>query len=723
MNHPCPYCDKKFTKAVNVTTHIRSIHIRDRLFVCETCGKSFGTNGALKEHKITHSDERPYQCSHCDKKFKNLPRLKSHEDIHNNTNYVCPHCGLQLNTKRTLKMHMVVHSDQKKYKCHSCGNEYKRSKALKNHLILHTGLRPYSCPFCDKTFANGSNCRSHKKKSHPIELAAMEAAGEVHVTTNIPKLEHLQPKEPPDLTKCVKIDKMLSEVVCDNSNTEGNILTTDIVPCKFEFENDEVKEEFNNKVAMEITVEALQGDLCDDKFEHELNTVDLVTESVDSEKSEEEVVLTTRRRGRPKKTESPVTEVPVKDEPEIEDTYEYQLMYDCEPVIKDDDDDDDGDADNFTTYENDQSEIQELEKELENLSEYEKPKKRKTRKTKEAISQPVTCGICDRVFEKLCKLDYHMRSKHGSEKLPFVCSKCPKRFSCESKVKLHENVHLPDQLKMVHPCPYCDKKFTKAVNVTTHVRSIHIRERPFVCEECGKSFTTNGALKEHKITHSEERPYQCAHCDKKFKNLPRLKSHEDIHNNTNYVCPHCGLQLNTKRTLKMHMVVHSDQKKYKCHSCGNEYKRSKALKNHLILHTGLRPYSCPFCDKTFANGSNCRSHKKKAHPLQLAAMEAAGEVQIATNIPKLEHLQPKDIRDQVRNNTLNNTSEMSLSIPSASIQTSHLQPTPSLHDCMDPMSDMQHNNLQSDLIDYGDHNSIMNMQVVALSSNSSIVNM
>lgn len=81
--------------------------------------------------------------------------------------------------------------------------------------------------------------------------------------------------------------------------------------------------------------------------------------------------------------------VPVKEEPDVEDSYEYELMYDCEPVIKDDDDEDD-DNGNFAAYENDQNEIQELQKELENLSEYEKPKKKRTRKTKEANSQPVT---------------------------------------------------------------------------------------------------------------------------------------------------------------------------------------------------------------------------------------------------------------------------------------------------------------------------------------------
>lgn len=54
---------------------------------------------------------------------------------------------------------------------------------------------------------------------------------------------------------------------------------------------------------------------------------------------------------------------------------------------------------------------------------------------------------------------------------------------------------------------------------------------------------------------------------------------------------------------------------------------------------------CPFCEKSFANGSNCRSHKKKAHPVELAQLEASGEVLPSANIPKLEHLQPKYIKE------------------------------------------------------------------------------
>lgn len=47
---------------------------------------------------------------------------------------------------------------------------------LQNHNNLHTGRRPYTCPFCSRTFANGSNCRSHKRRMHPEELRMYEAS-------------------------------------------------------------------------------------------------------------------------------------------------------------------------------------------------------------------------------------------------------------------------------------------------------------------------------------------------------------------------------------------------------------------------------------------------------------------------------------------------------------------------------------------------------------------
>ncbi|XP_059618617.1 oocyte zinc finger protein XlCOF6-like [Phlebotomus argentipes] len=269
------------------------------------------------------------------------------------------------------------------------------------------------------------------------------------------------------------------------------------------------------------------------------------------------------------------------------------------------------------------------------------------------------CAFCSRVFYRKFSLRDHIFTMHVKSGLAFACSKCPKRFATNRSLYFHERTHLPDAERRIHRCPCCEKMFLNKSGLKTHIDAAHIGEKPFTCEECGISFVTKARLTEHQVAHRKERPYQCSSCSKAFKTLKYLKNHKKCHEVEGVVCPHCGLTLKNKATLKLHLVVHSDVKKYKCHHCGNEYKRVQTFRvschevakirilhynlfqDHLISHTGQRPYQCPFCDKTFANGSNYRSHKRKVHPAEVAALEAAGEQIRPSNIPRLEHLQPQ----------------------------------------------------------------------------------
>ncbi|EDX05548.1 GD24229 [Drosophila simulans] len=254
------------------------------------------------------------------------------------------------------------------------------------------------------------------------------------------------------------------------------------------------------------------------------------------------------------------------------------------------------------------------------------------------------CSECLRSYASAKTLQRHLRQDHGrtepaTEQLQ--CPDCPKKFRLHYQLERHMKWHVPLPKRKQYACSSCDKKFATSASAQQHEQYMHLdeRPRPVICEQCGVGVHSMSALKEHVLKHTDYAPFECEVCKKCFKSANRLKHHKETHDPHKYICPECGMQLNSRTTLNRHRLVHTDQMQHKCDYCGREFKRAKALKNHLILHTGLKPYSCDFCDRTFANGSNCRTHKKKSHPEELAAQEAAGGGRSHNrNIPKLEAL-------------------------------------------------------------------------------------
>uniref|UniRef100_A0A1I8PBE3 Zinc finger protein weckle n=1 Tax=Stomoxys calcitrans TaxID=35570 RepID=A0A1I8PBE3_STOCA len=265
------------------------------------------------------------------------------------------------------------------------------------------------------------------------------------------------------------------------------------------------------------------------------------------------------------------------------------------------------------------------------------------------------CKECKRKYKSANVYRKHMQVTHDvviDNTTDFICSICQKNCHTKSRLQMHKRKHLPDDEKATVPCPYCDRGFSFVDAMRRHVKIVHQNIKPFICEQCGRTCKTLAALNEHLLVHTDECPFKCEVCGKSFKNNARLKSHMDTHNESEYACPECGLKLNTRRTLQQHRLVHTDVKRFKCEFCDAAFKRTKSLKNHLLLHSGLRPYKCPFCDKSFSNGSNCRSHKRRVHPAELAEEEALGKKSDPVPIPKLEDLkaaktavvQPRKVR-------------------------------------------------------------------------------
>ncbi|XP_035713161.1 zinc finger protein OZF-like [Folsomia candida] len=205
------------------------------------------------------------------------------------------------------------------------------------------------------------------------------------------------------------------------------------------------------------------------------------------------------------------------------------------------------------------------------------------------------CYFCTKRFKIPSHLSCHLVT-HTKEKVGGKCNVCGKTFSSKYSLTRHRFAHRSEDEKIVfvkqanpgRECLFCQKKFPD--NATYHLHLVsHTKEKPFPCDQCGKLFGRNGALKLHKRTHSADpRPFQCSDCDQAFTTKQNLGTH--------------------KKT------VHRKVKDFECPECGKKFGTKGNMVTHLNTVHGKIRHPCPHCGHTFGQKGNHGTHLKKVHP-------------------------------------------------------------------------------------------------------------
>ncbi|XP_038111354.1 zinc finger protein 808 [Culex quinquefasciatus] len=237
-----------------------------------------------------------------------------------------------------------------------------------------------------------------------------------------------------------------------------------------------------------------------------------------------------------------------------------------------------------------------------------------------------------------------------------------------------------------HKCGICEAEFQYKSAARTHILQKHDPSKPFKCDVCFISLTTELRLIRHKaLGHgvgvikcdqsAEDKDesgatiYTCKICSKTFTSMVRFKRHKNVHvaYNRPFKCDVCLYRFSTRSQLQQHAKTHQekpegtdqpDQDQWPCEFCEEKLPNKRAQTMHVrrfhpeqslavespagtATSTGSdkNEYKCIICSEAFARESVLNTHMKMHELIALEKEKEQRQQQLEAMLNKREQQQ------------------------------------------------------------------------------------
>nr|XP_023029867.1 histone H4 transcription factor [Leptinotarsa decemlineata] len=132
----------------------------------------------------------------------------------------------------------------------------------------------------------------------------------------------------------------------------------------------------------------------------------------------------------------------------------------------------------------------------------------------------VRCPTCFTLFSSKTKFCDHRRRQQSNFIQSYQCSQCLKLFPSERLLRDHIRSHINH-----YKCTMCDMTCSKPSLLAKHIRFKHVKDKPYTCSECDKTFVAKYNLDTHMKIHEDSDPMKCDMCNFSCRTKVGLDNH------------------------------------------------------------------------------------------------------------------------------------------------------------------------------------------------------